>query len=199
MFNEGVSTQQKILGYLVLIFCILFLYSLFSSTLIFDHISLLFLYLSIAISLFFFILFIVFYRQKNTKIKQEMYKGGHDTLSVVVIMPVAIFMITYAGVAISLPNVLHSLMSVQSEIHVSVKRTSSSYAGSSSRYSSTCTGKVYLVDFNYLKSDYVCGVQREDWVQLKKGGELILSGNESIFGFNYTSYKRLTKRINRIL
>ena len=189
MFRDGPSKQQKILGYPILVFVLLFLYSLFSNALVFEDVSRKFMFIAAGVWFALVALFTIFYFLPDSKLRKRTVNDGHDALSDFVIIPTAIALITYGGIVVGLPKLLHDVTRQSSQLVVTVKKLGSRYEGTNSRYSRDCSGKVYLEEFVYLGSDYMCGMQLEHWRALKPGDSIKLIGSQSEFGFSYSSYE----------
>ena len=189
MFRDGPSKQQKILGYPILVFGLLFFYSLFSNALVFDDVSRKLMLIAAGVWFVWVVLFTIFYFLPDSKLRKPNINDGHDTLSVFVIIPTAIALLTYCGIVVGLPKLLHDVTHQSSQLVVTVKKLGSRYEGTSSRYSRDCSGKVYLEEFVYMGSDYMCGIQIEHWKDLKPGDSIRLIGSQSEFGFSYGSYE----------
>ena len=190
MYRDGPSKQQKILGYPIIVFVLLFLYSLFSNALVFDDVSRKLMLISAGIWCVWVILFTIFYFSPDSMLRKRNRNDGHDTLSDFVIIPAAIAFLTYGGVVVGLPKLLHDFTGQSSQLMVTVKKLDSRYKKRTSyRHSRDCSGKVYLEEFLYVGSDYICGIQIEDWKDLKPGDSFRLTGIQSEFGFSYRSYE----------
>lgn len=84
-----------------------------------------------------------------------------------------------------LPTALHYLSAKASVQAFTVEKKYSHYE------QAYCFGGIRLQEFQFYLNREICGLQKQDWQQLKKGDKLLLLGKRSPFGFTFKQYQKI--------
>lgn len=177
MKTKKTSINYHVIKYSLLLLLMLSAYGIWSDFLpnkkLFNTTQLLSLLLAIILTIIFFMEF-----SSKTSTIQQNIKGKQNPWFIAIVLPLVLSILTYIGMTLGLPALLHELNASTGEESFIVK--------SKSRYynDQRCSGGITIEYPNFLK-DQICGIPQDFWHNISKGDTLILMGEKSEFGLKY--------------
>lgn len=188
--NSGLSSIDFAVLSLVVFFLVALLGTV-SDILVFDDAAWQLTCVSLFITITLCILIVLFF-QLEKKAGHAASNGSPNTkgvqdikaaLALATLGPIMTFSFVYGAVVGAIPAILHPLFSQPAELTVTVRHKPHSYYGNKS-----CSGKVFIEQFNFLMVEDLCGIRKQDWDALTPGMPILLFGEMSWFGFTADEY-----------
>ncbi|HKI62648.1 MAG TPA: hypothetical protein VKA31_10175 [Mariprofundaceae bacterium] len=170
---------------LILIILSLDILGFFSSFLVNENIIQYFIWGGLGVSAIIVALIALNLMKEGSSYSERMRSQGKSPLFGVLAMVVMVPVMTTTASFKGLPVVLSYITSVEGIGLVTVKSKPAGY------HHRSCSGKVYVKEYSFFLNNRICGVLEGDWRRLKNGDKIILVGKKSIFGMNYTHYKKI--------
>lgn len=188
-FKSDATKRQKIAGTVIYALLPLIFIGMFSDTLIYSWYFDAFIYPVLATSLVLvaivlYMMLFKFREETQANLARTNQKMWVVIIGVVIFIP----MFLYAAFLKGVPVLLHSFISSESEVYITVRKKSYRYSEKHCR-----NGGVFIEGYTYFLNDKLCGFNESDWESITSGDRLRLDGKVSKFGFTLKKYQKLKK------